>query len=228
MTKSTKPFSKILRSIAALSTCAVFAIPAHADSAGRGLTAQFEKDYLTFIINHHYSALRMTELAAGTDLQRDAMVNNPQEGTSPTPDTSATPAKASDDEIKSMARQENRTQREEIATAQRFLKEWYGVDYMPQLSPDSQRGIQLLEQTSAGAQFNRKFLEVFSSHHYRALMPSQNCRVKADIQHGPLKHYCEGIVGNQTRQINDMRMQLCKKFNLCDYQPTMDIAGKHS
>jgi len=68
MTKSTKPFSKTLRSIAALSMCSIFAIPAHADSAGCGLTAQFEKDYLTFMINYHYSALRMTELAAGTDL----------------------------------------------------------------------------------------------------------------------------------------------------------------
>lgn len=120
MTKSTRCFSKTLHAIAALSIGAIFATPAHADSAGRGLTAQFEKDYLTFIINHHYSALRMTELAAGTDLQRDAMVKNPQEGTSPTPDTSAAPAKASDDEIKSMARQENRVQREEIVTAQRF------------------------------------------------------------------------------------------------------------
>ena len=27
-------------------------------------------DYLKFIIDHHFSALRMTELAAGTDLKR--------------------------------------------------------------------------------------------------------------------------------------------------------------
>jgi len=43
-----------------------------------------------------------------------------------------------------------------------------------------------------------------------------------------LKQYCEGIVGNQAREINDMRIAVCKKFNLCDYPPTMDIAGKHS
>ena len=76
---------------------------AHADRPGRGGTAQFEKNYLVFIINHHYSALRMTELAAGTDPMRDPQVVSPQEGTSPTPGFGATPAKASDDEIRSMA-----------------------------------------------------------------------------------------------------------------------------
>ena len=80
---------------------------AHADGPGRGATAQFEKNYLVFIINHHYSALRMTELAAGTDLTRDAQVVAPQEGMSPTPGFNATPPKASDDEIKSMARMGN-------------------------------------------------------------------------------------------------------------------------
>lgn len=58
---------------------------AHADGPGRGNTAQFERSYLVFIINQHYSALRMTELAAGTDPMRDAQVVAPQEGTSPTP-----------------------------------------------------------------------------------------------------------------------------------------------
>lgn len=53
---------------------------AHADGPGRGATAQFEKNYLVFIINHHYSALRMTELAAGTDLTRDAQVVAPRRG----------------------------------------------------------------------------------------------------------------------------------------------------
>ncbi|WP_136415824.1 DUF305 domain-containing protein [Herbaspirillum sp. ST 5-3] len=207
---------------------ALLTAPASADSPGRGITAQFEKDYLTFIINHHFSALRMTELAAGTDLQREAAIDNPQEGTSPTPDTSATPAKATSDEIKSMARQANRMQREEIATAQRFLREWYGINSTPQLLPEGQQQIQLLEQTAAGEQFNHVFLEVFSSHHYRALAPSQDCRVKADLKHDSLIHYCEGIVENQTRGINEMRKQLCDKFNICDFQPTTGVRGQSS
>lgn len=221
-------FLKNMAGALALLPFIVFLLPAQAESPGRGITAQFEKDYLTNIINHHYSALRITELAAGTDAQRDAPVKNPQEGTSPTPDTTATPAKASADEIKSMARMANRMQREEIATAQRFLKEWYGMEHTPQLMPEGQQQIQLLEQTAAGEQFDRAFLEVFSSHHYSALAPSLDCQVKADIRHEPLKDYCDAIVHAQTREINDMREQLCKRFDNCDYQPAEGLRGQHS
>lgn len=228
MSEPSKRFLKKMLGTLALLPLVVFLSPVQADSPGRGITAQFEKDYLTNIINHHYSALRVTELAAGTDAQRDASIKNPQEGTSPTPDTSATPAKARADEIKSMARMANRMQREEILTAQRFLKEWYGVEHAPQLMPEGQQQIQLLEQTAAGEQFDRAFLEVFSNHHYSALAPSLDCQVKADIQHEPLKDYCNAIVHAQTMEINAMREQLCKRFAICDFQPTAGLRGQSS
>lgn len=197
-----------------------FAIaPAQADAPGRGQTAQFERDYLTFIIDHHYSALRMSELAAGTDTQRDPPVDNPQEGTSPTPGTSATPAKAGMEDIKSMARMANRMQREEILKAQKFLRDWYGATHTPTLRPEGQQLIQQLERTPAGAQFERTFLQLFSNHHYAALHPSLDCQVKSDIDHHQLQDYCEGIVHNQVREINDMREMLCKQFSICGYQP---------
>ena len=41
-------------------------LPLAADGPGRGFTAQFEIDFLKFTIDHHFGALRMTELAAGT------------------------------------------------------------------------------------------------------------------------------------------------------------------
>jgi hypothetical protein len=88
------PAGGALRSVG-LGLC-ILAAPggvALADGPGRGATAHFEQHYLTFIIDHHYSALRMTELAAGTDPMRDAQVVAPQEGTSPTPRFAATPAK---------------------------------------------------------------------------------------------------------------------------------------
>ena len=192
---------------------------AHADGPGRGATAQFEKNYLVFIINHHYSALRMTELAAGTDLARDAQVVAPQEGTSPTPGFNATPPKASDDEIKSMARMGNREQREEIGRAQRFLREWYGIQYQPQLTADGRRMIAMLEATPAGAQFNQVFLRSFSNHHLSALAPSLHCTVKSDLNHDGLRRYCENIVVVQKNGINDMREMLCKRYSDCGFVP---------
>lgn len=214
------PKAFVLHSVIAFSVLGTLVVPAHADGPGRGRSAQFEKDYLTFIINHHFSALRMTELTAGTDVQRDAAVNNPEEGTAPTPDFPATPAKASSDELKSMARMANRMQREEIAKAQRFLRDWYGVNHTPQLTQQAQQQIQALTQAGTGNAFDRAFLENFSNHHYGALVPSLDCQVKSDLNHDELKHYCEGIVESQKRDINDMRDQLCKRFNICDFQPS--------
>lgn len=125
---------------------AIFAPLSNADSPGRGATAQFVKDCLITIISHHYSALRITELAAGTDEQGDAAVNSPQEGTSPTPGTSAVAAKASADAIKLIARKANRMQRE-----------LYGVSHTTELSPEDRQSIPQLEQTPAGAQFGQAF-----------------------------------------------------------------------
>lgn len=80
--------------------------------------------------------------------------------------------------------------------------------------------IQALTQTPAGIQFDRAFLQTFSNHHYGAHMPSLDYQVKSDLNHAELKHYCEGIVEVQKIEINDMRDQLCERFNICDFQPS--------
>jgi uncharacterized protein (DUF305 family) len=118
--------------MAILSTVALLMLPLPlaADGPGRGLTAQFEIDFLKFTIDHHFGALRVTELAAGTDTKRNAEISS-KEGTSPSPEFPQTPAKALLDELKSLARRNNRMQREEMLTAQMFLREWYGITYEP-------------------------------------------------------------------------------------------------
>ena len=78
----------------ALAIGAIASGPVHAEEPGRGLTAHFEIAYLKLITDHHFSALRMTELAAGTDTTRDPGIS-PMEGTSPTPDKPPVQAKAS-------------------------------------------------------------------------------------------------------------------------------------
>jgi uncharacterized protein (DUF305 family) len=185
--------------------------PVHAQegSPGRGLTAEFEVDFLKSIIDHHYSALRMSELAAGTDTTRNAELGRYAEGTSPTPGTAATPAKARSGSIRSMARMENRMQREEIAHAQMYLKHWYGQTHEPQLDNMGQRQIQLLESTPAGAEFDHAFLETMARHHYMAVTMATDCLVAADIKHKALHRYCAGIQHNQLNGIEEMRDMLC-------------------
>lgn len=198
-----------------------------ADEPGRGRTARFEINYLKFIADHHFSALRMTELAAGTDLTRDAEIS-PNEGSTPTPNKPATPAKATINDIKSMARLANRMQREEILTALGFLRDWYGIEYQPRISIINRVRIQILEEAAAGDQFNHYFLETFSRHHYTAMTRSFECQVASDLNHKALQRYCRGIVNAQLNEIDAMRELLCDRFQICDYQPLTGIKGRHS
>ena len=202
-------------------------VPTLADDPGRGLTAQFEINYLKFIIDHHYSALRITELAAGTDATRDAAIS-PEEGTSPSPTFAATTAKATLDEIKSLARRTNRMQREEILEAQRFLREWYGIEYQPRIRPVNRLRIELLQQAAAGEQFNHYWLETFSRHHYTALTRTLECLTSSELRHKDLERYCRGIVNGQLAEIDAMRELLCRNFSICDYQPLVGLKGRHT
>ncbi|MES2899331.1 MAG: DUF305 domain-containing protein [Pseudomonadota bacterium] len=198
-----------------------------AEEPGRGISAQFEKEFLRMIINHHYSALRITELAAGTDVHRDGQVT-PAEGTSPTPGTASTPGKSRIDDVRSLARRNNRMQREEILMAQGFLRNWYGITHAPQLDDVGRRMIHELEHASAGPQFDHAFLEVLSRHHFMALSPAATCVVASDVLHTELQRYCRNIVQAQLSDIEEMRDMLAKHFNIADYQPTRGIRGIHT
>ncbi|WP_238947648.1 DUF305 domain-containing protein [Caldimonas brevitalea] len=169
-------------------------------------------------IDHHFSALRITELAAGTDLQRNGDIA-PNEGVSPTPGFGATPAKATLDDLKSLARRNNRMQREEIMTLQRFLHDWYGIDYEPKLRRDGREMIELLEQARPGADFNHLFYEVFSRHHYTLMEPVNGCVAGVDLTHEDLRHECSNMWHSQTADIHMMRKELRKHFGIDDYQP---------
>jgi uncharacterized protein (DUF305 family) len=200
---------------------------AHADEPGRGITAETEVRYLKFIADHHYAALRMTELAAGTDVTRNAHIS-PSEGTAPTPDKPPVSAKATMDELKSMARRNNRTQREEILTAKKWLHDWYGIDYHPRVRSMNQAQIDLLEKAQPGSSFDHLYMEVLSRHHFTALAPSTACQVESELTHDQLIRYCSGIVHSQINDIQDMRHMLCDEFSICDYQPTVGLKGRHS
>lgn len=222
-----KTVQTVVMGAIALIACGGLTSPVWADQPGRGKTAGFEVTYLKFIINHHYGALRMTELAAGTDPNRDPALSE-MEGTSPTPGNAMTSPKAASAELKSMARRNNRMQREEIMEAQGFLREWYGIEYQPRLASISRRQIALLEQAPAGERFDHLFMEVLSRHHFLALEPSARCVVASDIAHAMLQRYCFGIVHMQTSDIQNMREMLCQDFQICDYQPIVGLKGRHS
>jgi len=185
---------------------------------GRGITSNTEQQYLKFIIDHHYSALRMTELAAGTDTGRSQEIG-PAEGVAPSPEFAATPAKAQLAPIKSLARRENQVQREEILSALDLLQKNYGMQYTPQIPSSARSAIQTLEAAAPGEAFDRAFLKGFSMHHFLAVEQSQRCLAGREANHQPLRRYCQGIVDGQTLQIEEMRELLCEVYAECDFQP---------
>lgn len=206
--------------IAAASTifAAAFPIAANADGPGQGLTARYEIEFMQMTIDHHFAALRITELAAGTDTQRQADISA-NDGTSPTPGFAATRAKATLDDLKSMARRNNRMQREEIMTLRTFLREWYGVQHEPRVPASARPMIEALERAQPGADFNHAFYEVFSRHHYTLMEPVNGCMTGVDLVHEALRNECRNMWHSQISDIDMMRKELRKHFGIGDYQP---------
>lgn len=211
---------------ALIAACAALPWTAYAEAPGRGLTARFEVEFMQLAIDHHYAALRMTELAAGTDPQRNPEIAA-SEGTSPTTGFAATPAKATLDDLKSMARRNNRMQREEILTLQGFLRDWYGVQYQPRLREDARAMIGILERARPGAEFDHAFYEVFSRHHYTLMEPVNGCMTGTDLAHFDLRRECRNMWHSQIADIDMMRHELAKHFNIVDYQPFPGLQPLH-
>lgn len=227
-TFSVQPFARVFSGLLVILAFAIsFSLsgvsPARADQSDSGLTNEFEIDYLRFIIDHHFAALRMTELAAGTQLDPPTADISPDERIQPTPNTEPVMAKATLPQIKSLARQANRMQREEILRAQSFLRNFYGIEYQPSLSSVNQEQINRLEQSAPGDDFNINFLKIFSRHHYSATTRSSECAVAIDVTpldvHVALEEYCLGIIQVQLKEIDTMRHLLCENYQICDYQP---------
>lgn len=208
---------RVLGAVAAL----LFLPPASgvlADDPGAGELARFEVSYLTSIIDHHFSALRMTELAAGTDDERDAEIGS-DDGVAATPGFRETRAKARLEDIRSIARKNNRVQREEIMAAQKMLQEWYGIEHEPRLQADGRAMIDQLTRIPTGARFDIAFLHLMSEHHLTAAHSSLDCVASADLDHRALTRYCRAIVDAQGADIDEMRELLCNEYNDCDYRP---------
>lgn len=197
-----------------LMICSVSALAAE---PGRGATRELEQNYLRSIIDHHFSALRMTELAAGTDQGLQAEII-PNDGTHPSPGFPATDARAQSNEIKSLARRNNRMQREEILTAQRFLRDWYGITHEPQIPTEARADIERLQAVS-GDEFDHLFIEILSRHHYMAVISSVDCLVGRELRHDKLRRYCQGIVDSQLNDIDELRHMACEQHDRCDLQP---------
>lgn len=186
----------------------LYAAPAHADGPIPGDVGAFEQDYLQFILDHHWSALRSTELAAGSDVVGRTI--NPFPG-SPL-EFPPTPAKGTNEVVLDIAISGNQAQEAEIFEGHSFLQDWYGVSATLELPASGAELIEMLEDAGAGDPFNIAFLTNFSMHHIPAIARSLECVERAG--HAELVEYCQNIVTAQTREVIRMREELASEYGI--------------
>ncbi len=213
-----------LRFLSIVLISGLVSLSSQAAEPGRGATAALERNYLTMIIDHHFAALRMTELAAGTLSEVIGEITEADRAR-PTPGFEATEPRARLDEIKEIARRNNRMQREEILAAQRFLRDWYGVEHQPQVPENARADIARL-QTLTGDAFDRDFLPTFSRHHYMATTMSVDCVVGRELRHDDLRRFCKNIVDAQLSDIDEMRHLASRNYGMNDIEPQVEAAAQ--
>lgn len=203
--------STALKLAAAFAFCLSGLLPtagAHATPVVPSATFGNEVNFLEYTIDHHFSALRMTELAAGTDVVGSTSGYAGSAVTFP-----ATGAKGTDPVVLSVATMANAAQRMEINEAEGFLQKYDGISgYQPFVLPENQPLINTLDQAAPGDPFNIAFLETFSQHHAELLPPAQEC-VALDV-HADVQAYCSNLVASQTRQINQMQTELRDAYGI--------------
>lgn len=195
---------------AASAVMVIASTPALANGPFEGATGQFERDYLTFILNHHYSGLRATELAAGT------LAVGPTTSPGPWPATPSSfpfsPAKATNAVALDVAVMSNAMQRKEINEGELFLQNWYGFVSPLTVPPAGQQLIDILTNAAPGDPFNIAFLANFSGHHVEAIARSAECINQAG--HEALRDYCLGIVTGQAEDMDLMRDELASRYGI--------------
>lgn len=205
--------------IATTLSLSIAAASAHADAIIPGPTGEFEESYLQFILDHHYSGLRPTELAAGTDTvgptQSDPYPGDPE-------NYPPTMQKGTDPVVLEIASMSNAAQRREIHTGQGFLQSWYGYTATLDVIPSGQELIAELDAAEAGDPFNIAFLTGFSLHHVAAITRSLECVDRAG--HNELREYCADIVSAQTEGIQTMVSQLQTEYGI-DFDPLIPGDG---
>lgn len=206
-TASSRSVTWAFAAASALCLAGLLPATAHAVPMTQSPTFRDEVQYLKFTIDHHYSALRITELAAGT-----ATVGSSSNYAGSPEIFPATSAKATNPVALQVATMANMGQRMEIIEAQGFLQTFYGISYTPSLQPYLAPVVEYVDQAAAGDPFNIAFLETFSGHHATLVPPSQDCTTLAP--NAEVRTYCASIVASQTRQISLMRTELASAYGI--------------
>ena len=135
--------------------------------------ARLEIRYMKFTIDHHAMGVQMAQMC--------------QE-------------KAVSGDLKDLCARIEEVQSQEIVQLQGYLKEWYGIDYQPQMSQGDQRQMERLERLSWAA-FDIAISRMFIRHHEQIIRVS--VRAHDRFIHPELKEFAHQVINAQSREIGE-------------------------
>lgn len=181
----------------AVASAASVVRPATADQpAPTQQAAQFEVRFMELAIDHHFMGVMMAQLCE---------------------------EKAIHEELREQCEQIEATQSREIEMLQSWLQDWYGITYEPQMSPGAEQQMERLASLSP-EEFEIELMKMFIRHHWQIIVQAAQCTDKA--YHGELVDLCEDIIAVQSAEIELFRTWLCDWYDLCNYGPKGNVAGR--
>ena len=159
--------------------------PAYNTAAPQPSTAKYEVKFMTDMIDHHQMAIMMAELCV---------------------------TKAVHEELRTLCQDIIDAQRAEIVKMQSWLREWYGIEYAPEMKPGDTRMMEKMAALPA-AEFEIEFMQMMIKHHAKAVKEGEHCLDRA--YHAELIELCENIIATQTQEITQMQQWLCAWYGIC-------------
>ena len=165
---------------------------------------QAEIRFMKDMIDHHHMAVMMGEMAV---------------------------EKAVHAELAELGAEIVETQTAEIEQMQSWLRDWYGIEYEPQMSKRDEREMAELEELE-GEEFEVEFLQGMIRHHAMAVMMSRS--ILRHAGHEELKDLARQIIETQTEEIQQMQDWLSEWYDIGHHGPDggshggMGDAGGHA
>ena len=147
---------------------------------------RFEIRLLTEMIDHHYGAVKMSELCPGRTIHP---------------------------ELLAMCEMIKTAQLAEIQQMQAWLQSWYGVSHEPTLTRKTQKQIEHLASLT-GEAFEIAYMTMMIEHHSMAAMMAIDCLNEA--YHPEMLNMCAMMLAAQGDEIAQMRIWLQQWYGIND------------
>lgn len=171
----------ILVAAVALSTTSFAAGPAPERDQRR-----FEIDFIKTMIDHHYGAIKMSELCSGRTVQP---------------------------ELQEMCDMVIAKQSAEIKEMQAWLQAWYGDTETPSLTHKARRQVEHLSRLT-GAEFEKAYMAILIEHHSMAVKMALGCLNEA--YHPDMLNMCAKMMAMQGDEIMQLRLWLMQWYGIND------------